>query len=132
MKTLLKILILFIALGLMSGSAFAQGNGNDKKKDKTKTKTETKEKAKGPPPWAPAHGYKKRHIYFPDQKVYYDNTKGVYIHMVNGKWEVSVEIPLSLKNVDLKLAAKIELDMDDSDTPQLKFEEHLKLYPAKK
>lgn len=43
--------------------------------------------SQGPPPWAPAHGYraKTRHIYFPDQNMYYDIQRGNYIYFNNGK-----------------------------------------------
>ena len=49
------------------------------------------EKQKGPPPWAPAHGYraKTRHVYFPDQNFYFDVQKSVYIYMSGDKWQVA-------------------------------------------
>ncbi len=138
MKKYMSLILLISGLLFLSGDILAQGKGHGKgngNKEKGKGNAEgfgEKEKGHGPPPWAPAHGYRRRHIYFPDQKVYYDNTKGVYISMTNGKWEVSAEIPIALKGVDLKVAAKVELDLDNMDNPQSKFEEHLKLYPPKK
>ena len=137
MKRTITFILFFSGFLFFSGDLFAQGKsqgkgkGNKGKGNDKMVIVGEKEKGKGPPPWAPAHGYRRRHVYFPDQKVYYDNTKGVYITMTNGKWEVSVEIPIALKGVDLKLAAKVELDLDNMDNPQVKFDEHLKLYPPK-
>jgi hypothetical protein len=130
-----KIFALLVLTFFLFSGVSAQGNsGKDKNKsDKNVSKGKTNTpKGKGPPPWAPAHGYKKRHVYFPDHKTYYDQNEGVYIYYSNGNWTLSVEVPIHLKNVDLKLAAKVEIDMDDTDKPQVKFSEHLKLYPPKK
>lgn len=82
-------------------------------------------KGGGPPPWAPAHGYraKTRHVFFKDYDTYYDLQKGVYISMKNGKWEISAKLPLPLQKVDLNKAAQLELDMD-LDDPQRFYKEH--------
>jgi len=92
-----------------------------------------KVKKHGPPPWAPAHGYRKntRHVYFPVQQTYFDIDRGVYISLQGDKWEVSASIPLSLKGVDLKVAAKIELDFS-GENPQSVFGEHKKKFPKTK
>ena len=137
MKKIISIFILVFSLTAITETPSAQGKGNGKgngngKAKKNEVVVAGPEKKHGPPPWAPANGYRKRHLYFPDYKCYYDNTKGVYIYMNNNVWTTSVEIPLSLKNVDLKVAVKIELDLDDLDSPQIQFDTHLKLYPAKK
>ena len=129
MKPLFKIFILLFVIALIADQAFAQGKG----KAKDKSKTEVKQKGKGPPPWAPAHGYRKRHIYFPAYKCYYDNTKGVYFHMDKDKWVVSAKIPLPLIGVDLKVAKKVELELDDNmNEPHKFFEEHKKKYASDK
>ena len=59
--------------------------------------------SQGPPPWAPAHGYraKTRHIYFPEQNMYYDLQKGVYIYYDNGNWQVNVNLPTVFGSVNL-------------------------------
>ena len=134
MKRLFRITLILTGLIFLFSNSNAQGNSQKKSKP-TKTHSEApnvKEKHHGPPPWAPAHGYRRRHIFFPDQKCYYDNTKGVYIYMNKNKWEVSVEIPLPLRNIDLKSARKVELDLDKADEPQMQFEEHMKLYSTNK
>jgi hypothetical protein len=133
----LKIVLAGVALcfclyGVLVSDATAQGKG--KSNGHGKNKAEKKEKTKGgPPSWAPAHGYraKTRQVYFPEQNVYYDTQKESYIYFSNGKWEVSVGLPPILKGVDLKIAKKIEMELD-TDQPQLYNDEHKKIYGTKK
>ncbi|MCW1148577.1 hypothetical protein [Flavobacterium lacisediminis] len=75
--------------------------------------------SQGPPPWAPAHGYraKTRHIYFPNQNMYYDIQKGVYIYFNNGKWAVSVKVPSIFVGINLGRSTQVELDFY-GDSPQ--------------
>ena len=91
-----------------------------------------KEKQKGPPPWAPAHGYRAqtRHIYFPEHNFYFDIQKSVYIHMSGENWQVSANLPSILSGVDLKIAVKVELDLD-TDTPQKYNSDHKVKYKGK-
>jgi len=133
MKKLFKVTLSVIVLGslicfLSTEGAFAQGKPHKGKSDKVK-----KVKHHGPPPWAPAHGYRKntRHIYFPVHQTYFDIDRGIYISLKGDKWEVSASKPLSLKGVDLKVAAKIELDFN-GEKPQSLFGEHKRKYPKTK
>lgn len=91
-----------------------------------------KEKSKGPPAWAPAHGYraKTRHIYFPDQNLYFDIQKKVYIYLSADKWQVSVKLPSLYAGIDLKGATKVELELD-TDSPQKYNSEHILKYKTK-
>lgn len=75
--------------------------------------------SQGPPPWAPAHGYraKTRHIYFPDQNMYYDMQKGTYIYYDNGNWQVSVSLPSLFASVNLGSSRQVELEYY-GDQPQ--------------
>lgn len=86
----------------------------------------------GPPPWAPAHGYraKTRHIYFHDHNFYFDVQKNVYIYMSGGKWQVGVKPPSIYAGIDLKGAAKVELEIN-TDTPQKYNSDHIVKYKAK-
>jgi hypothetical protein len=112
---------------LASLGAFAQGKGKSKEKQKTE------KKGGGPPPWAPAHGYraKTRYVYFKDYPVYYDNDRGVYISLSGSNWSVSAKLPSILAGVDLVAAAKIDLDFS-GDKPQAEYDAHKKKYPKKK
>ena len=60
MKNIITIILLIS--GFSFGNLFAQGKGQGKGnkggKGNDKTVVVVKEKAKGPPPWAPAHGYR--------------------------------------------------------------------------
>lgn len=43
----------------------------------------------GPPPWAPAHGYRRKtaYRYYPDQETYYNIEKNEYVWLDHGKWK---------------------------------------------
>ena len=75
--------------------------------------------SQGPPPWAPAHGYraKTRHIYFPDQNMYYDIQRSNYIYFSNGKWSISTRVPSIFVGINLGRSTQIELDFY-GDRPQ--------------
>ena len=89
--------------------------------------------SQGPPPWAPAHGYraKTRHIYFPDQNMYYDIQRGNYIYFNNGKWSVSVKVPSIFVGINLGKSTQIELDFY-GDRPQRYNYSHKTKYKVKK
>ena len=90
-------------------------------------------KKNGPPPWAPAKGYraKTRQIYFPEQNFYYDTQRGVYIYLNNGgNWEVNVKLPSIFAKIDLGSVAKVELKLD-TDFPQQYNAEHQMKYKVK-
>jgi hypothetical protein len=73
--------------------------------------------SQGPPPWAPAQGYraKTRHIYFPEQNFYYDVQKHNYIYFSNNNWEVSFSLPNIFVGINLSKSAQIELDFTGND-----------------
>lgn len=64
-----------------------------------------------PPPWAPAHGYrmKTRHIYFPQQNMYYDLQRGVYIFVNNGQWAISASIPTRFMRVNFSNVPQVQI-----------------------
>ena len=68
--------------------------------------------SQGPPPWAPAHGYraKTRHIYFPEQNFYYDVQQQNYMYLSNNNWQISVDLPSIFGGINLGNAAQVELD----------------------
>ncbi|MDX2068720.1 MAG: hypothetical protein SFV55_09855 [Haliscomenobacter sp.] len=91
----------------------------------TEIAAQSKSNGQGPPPWAPAHGFraKTRHVYFPEYNFYFDIEKRVYIHFQAGKWTVTVDLPARLGNINLLNASKFELDID-IDNPQIYNSEH--------
>ena len=80
---------------------------------------------KGPPPWAPAHGYraKFRQVYYPDYNFYYDTYRHVYITMGGNGWEFSARLPARYARVDLYAARRVPLYID-SDAPQMYNRDH--------
>jgi hypothetical protein len=68
--------------------------------------------SQGPPPWAPAHGYraKTRHIYFPDHNVYFDLQKKVFIYINGSNWNVGTSLPKIFGSINLRTSSQIELD----------------------
>lgn len=68
--------------------------------------------SQGPPPWAPAKGYraKTRHIYFPQHNFYYDIQTRHYFYLNNGNWSISVSIPAPFISINLGGATQIQLD----------------------
>ncbi len=65
----------------------------------------------GPPPWAPAHGYraKYRYYYYPDMAVYFDVSRGLYFYLQNGRWVTAASLPQS---VAMALGNYVVLEMD--------------------
>ena len=91
-----------------------------------------KVKSNGPPPWAPAHGYraKTRQVYFPEYNFYFDVQKSVYIYFSADNWQVGVKLPSLYVGVDLKGAVKVELELD-TDSPQKYNADHKVKYKEK-
>jgi len=86
------------------------------------------EKSKGgPPPHAPAYGYRAKHSYhyYPASYVYLDVTRRVYFYMEGSVWRTTVSLPDSIR---VKLGDHVTIDMDD-DEPYREFESHKKKYP---
>ena len=81
----------------------------------------------GPPPHAPAHGYRAKHQYryYPNCNVYQEPSRGVYFYMKGDCWEVGASLPTNLQS---SLGASVNLDMD-TDKPYEQNAEHLKEYP---
>lgn len=65
----------------------------------------------GPPPWAPAHGYraKYRYHYYPSSYVYYDLGRKLYFYYDGGNWQVSVSLPASI-HIDIGDYVTLEMD----------------------
>lgn len=84
----------------------------------------------GPPPWAPAHGYraKYQYRYYPESQVYYDSGRGVYFYYEDGRWRVSVSLPSS---IHIEVNDYISLDMD-TDEPYKYHADVVERYPPGK
>lgn len=81
----------------------------------------------GPPPHAPAHGYRAKHVYYyyPDAYVYFDISRKAYFYLEGDIWRMSVSLPHSLH---VRLDEHVVIEMD-SNKPYTHFKSHKKKYP---
>ena len=89
--------------------------------------------SQGPPPWAPAHGYraKTRHIYFPEQNFYYDVQNHNYMYLSNNNWQISVALPSIFAGINLGNATQVQLDFTGNN-PYRYNEVHIVKYKKEK
>jgi hypothetical protein len=116
LRTVLFSLIAMLLLCFsMPADSLAQGKGKN-----------------GPPPWAPAHGYraKTRHIYFPQHNFYFDIQKGVYIYLSGGNWLTALTLPSLFGRINLANATQVELDFA-ADNPYKYNADHKLKFKAK-
>jgi hypothetical protein len=120
LKNKLKGIMVLLALVLVLPiDSIGQGRSNEKG-------------GGGPPPWAPAKGYRAqtRHVYFSDYNIYFDLQRSVYIYLSGGKWIISPSLPTRYAKIDFKRAVKVELELN-SDNPQRHNANHVAKYKAK-
>lgn len=81
----------------------------------------------GPPPWAPAHGYRAKHryLYYPSPQVYFDTGRNIYFYYRSGQWEVSAQLPRAIR---VQLGQSVTLDMN-TEKPYQYHSEVIKRYP---
>lgn len=84
----------------------------------------------GPPPWAPAHGYRAKHVYqyYPAVGVYYDVSTRMYFYMNGGSWQMAAALPPTIAIAGIE-SVSVELD---TDKPYLYVDEHMKKFKVKK
>lgn len=84
-------------------------------------------KPKGPPPHAPAHGYRAKYgyQYYPEAYVYYDTSNRVYFYLDSGNWVVGVDLP---ERIRVRLGDFVTVQLE-TDKPYTHFAEHLTMYP---
>jgi hypothetical protein len=81
----------------------------------------------GPPPWAPAHGNRAKHTYryYPYHGIYFEERTGVYFYMSDGRWQMSANLPVSIR---ITVKDFVTLDMD-SERPYDYHNDVVKRYP---
>ncbi|HDR15716.1 MAG TPA: hypothetical protein ENN79_09605 [Desulfobacteraceae bacterium] len=81
----------------------------------------------GPPPWAPAHGYraKNKYLYYPSAEVYFDTGRSLYFYYRSGQWEISANLPAAMH---IQLGDNVTLEMD-TDRPYRYHPEVVRRYP---
>ena len=130
-KMVICFAISFIIISF-NGNVFAGGSISIKWGDKSESDNPPvakKQKRQGPPPHAPAHGYRSKHQYryYPSKSVYYDTGRGLYFYLKGGNWEVGASLPGSLR---MELGEYVSMDLD-TDKPYIHHKDHQKKYPPK-
>jgi hypothetical protein len=84
----------------------------------------------GPPPHAPAHGYraKYKYRYYPSCSVYYDAYRKLYFYLEGPNWQISASLPHSIQ---LDLVDYVSIEMD-TGKPYRYYEQHKRKYPPGK
>lgn len=109
-RSVIKICLLFfvgISALSFSGCAVRVGTGPDVVR-------------KGPPPHAPAHGYRRkcRYYYYPSAEVYFELGQRRYFWIEGGAWRVGVRLP---DYIVVSSADRVVVELDD-DVP---YREHV-------
>ena len=83
---------------------------------------------KGPPPWAPAHGYREKmareYLYYPTVGVYFDIGRRVYFYRSEGVWRVAPVLPPTIV-IEVERGVRMELDTEE---PYVYYHEHERKY----
>jgi len=67
----------------------------------------------GPPPHAPAHGYRRKYsyLYYPTSNVYYSAERKAYFYLDGNGWKMGVTLPASVQ-IKVQEGVVVELDTD--------------------
>ena len=86
-----------------------------------------KHKKGGPPPHAPAHGYraKYRYKYYPRASVYYDYGRKIYFYIKGDRWEFGASLP---SHIGVSLGDSVIIELY-TDKPYIHHADHKKRYP---
>ena len=81
----------------------------------------------GPPPRAPAYGWRAKHhyYYYPSAGVYFDIGREVYFYFNGRRWVAAVRLP---GGVTVNIKERVLLEIDTS-RPYLYYPNHVKKYP---
>lgn len=68
---------------------------------------------KGPPPWAPAHGFRRNraYYYYPGTHVYYRPADRMWIYLDGRDWRVGVSLPTTIR-VDFERGVSLTMETD--------------------
>lgn len=106
-------LVLFFAVGCAStrgGAGVEWGSGEAGRHAELRAA-----RGHGPPPQAPAHGYRDKYCYryYPAREVYFETGRRIYFYLEGGVWKSALTLPYHLQ-VNLGDHERLELY---SDTP---------------
>ncbi len=133
MKNLIICFVLGVFIFAFGNSSFAGGSVTVQWRNGEKAADvgAAYKKKGGPPPHAPAHGYRAKHKYryYPCCDVYHDIGKGVYFYLRGENWEVGASLPTNLSSGGLGGYVSLELD---TEKPYEQHAEHVKQYSKEK
>lgn len=66
---------------------------------------------KGPPPWAPAHGFRRNrdYYYYPGADVYFRPSDRTWFHLEGGDWRIGAALPTGIR---VNFAESVSLTME--------------------
>ena len=127
----LKRMVIFLFLTLLGASFYScsttSGSAGIEWGKKSGHRHPPVVKKGGPPPHAPAHGYRAKHRYryYPSCRVYYDTGRRIYFYLQSDEWRASISLP---NNLHFRLGDYVTLDID-TDKPYVYSKKHKKKYP---
>jgi hypothetical protein len=82
----------------------------------------------GPPPWAPAHGHRRKmnYHYYPSCEVYHNIDSGQWVWLEAGNWRVGTRLPDS---IHARLGDHVSVEIA-GDRPQTYHHDIVARYPA--
>jgi len=129
------LLLFFILLCLFSFSACRTTSGEVGYKwgpgtDSGHPPDIKKPRKNGPPPHAPAYGYRAKYNYryYPASSVYYDTNRSLYFYLEGPNWRISASLP---RAIQVGLGDHVVLEME-ADKPYIHYDEHKHKYPPGK
>jgi hypothetical protein len=83
----------------------------------------------GPPPHAPAHGYRAKHQYryYPQEQVYFDPVRRVFFYLEGPNWRMSASLPAPLQ---IRRSHYVIVEVEHHE-PTVEFEKHKAKHPRK-
>lgn len=83
---------------------------------------------KGPPPWAPAHGFRRNrdYYYYPGADVYFRPADRAWFYLDGGNWRVGVNLPTSIR-VDFDRSVSLTME---TEQPHLFHDKVRTYYPG--
>ena len=110
-KTVLNLICFFFILSFVGCATTGGGvhvDWGDKPKKVAHPKVKTKKT--GPPPHAPAHGYRAKYNYhyYPHNSVYFDTHRNLYFYLEGNTWRMSVSLP---KEIYVELGDHVSIEM---------------------
>ncbi len=129
LRTLLMLTLILSGIFLISCSGYrVEGPGDVSVEvgDDDDQAYERGDDKKGPPPWAPAHGYRRKqaYYYYPNGDIYYNRDKKEYVWIEAGDWKFGTKLPTSLESALNGPKVSIDLEGDDPS----KFHKQVKDY----